>query len=90
MGAEIEERVVYLLRNCQIHAGDVANSKNNLRAGPGLPPLTLETSNALLPPFGSHLVGEVNCSAQLVGVLKRGNCSIIECPKAQDSFNELN
>ena len=25
--------------------------------GPDLSPLTLETSNALLPPFGSHLVG---------------------------------
>lgn len=30
---------------------------DSLRSGPSLSPLTLETSNALLPPFGSHLVG---------------------------------
>ena len=29
----------------------------HLRASPRLSSLTLETSNALLPPFGSHLVG---------------------------------
>jgi len=29
----------------------------NLRTSPSLSSLALETSNALLPPFGSHLVG---------------------------------
>jgi hypothetical protein len=27
----------------------------DIRSGPGLPPLTLETTNTLLSPFGSHL-----------------------------------
>ena len=31
--------------------------QDNLRAGPRLSSLTLEPAHALLPPFGSHLVG---------------------------------
>jgi hypothetical protein len=40
----------------------------NLRAGPRLSSLTLEPAHALLPPFGSHLVGSVGMrSAAVVG-----------------------
>lgn len=53
--AEIEGRVVYLLEGCQDSRFQRSQAKH-LRSGTGLSPLTFETANALLPPFGSHLV----------------------------------
>ena len=55
---EIEGRVVYLLEGCYSVTIAIRN-QSYLRPGPSLSPLTLETSNALLPPFGSHLAGLV-------------------------------
>ena len=43
-----------IVRLLELSVGDTAG---NLRTSPRLSSLTLETSNALLPPFGSHLVG---------------------------------
>ena len=56
VGAEIEG-ARRLFAGRLLGCGRRDDAGRYLRASPRLSSLALETSNALLPPFGSHLVG---------------------------------
>lgn len=49
------EQVTRLLAVSSISDDSFDTAASNVPAGPRLPPLTLEASNSLLSPLGSHL-----------------------------------